>query len=456
MMKQFEQLNSVWFALSFFFVLLGFACKKEKIIESYADFNYEISNQNLMVPVQVRITNTSIGAKYYEWTFENGHPNMSDKKNPGVVQFDIAGTHKIKLRALNDDNESIREIELKLDSSVQVDFEPITQTNEFSPVEVYITNKTVGATNFNWVFEGGIPQHSTAKYPPPIKFLNPGDHNITLTVSSGNTTFSKTKKIYVGPALQPSFKIIPSFEDDDFEAPFRATVKNTTVSGLNYNWSISGGSLSDVKAKEPDIYFENAGTYTLTLVADNGKETQIYTQTITVLPNQNLQTFRDIRLGINTAHSTIGSFFSSSLKRVFKKDDNLTINGKDIDFVYFGLNQNFIYNKILSPDAAADYSFNAISGALKTEVINLQENCDCGGVIMSSADFDNLTNGASFQKYSNHTVGASQKHFTNGLIPRIVRYQTADGRMGAIKIKQFVVNGTQSYIVVDIKVQKSK
>ena len=32
--------------------------------------------------------------------------------------------------------------------------------------------------------------------------------------------------------------------------------------------------------------------------------------------------------------------------------------------------------------------------------------------------------------------------------------KTEDGRKGAIKIKDFVANGTSSYILVDIKVQK--
>ena len=47
------------------------------------------------------------------------------------------------------------------------------------------------------------------------------------------------------------------------------------------------------------------------------------------------------------------------------------------------------------------------------------------------------------------------KPFTNATIPRIVLFQTADGRKGAIKIKDFVDDGNNAYIIVDIKIQKS-
>ncbi len=44
--------------------------------------------------------------------------------------------------------------------------------------------------------------------------------------------------------------------------------------------------------------------------------------------------------------------------------------------------------------------------------------------------------------------------FDSSIVPRIVLFETYDGRKGAIKIKDFVQNTTASYIVCDIKVQK--
>ena len=45
-------------------------------------------------------------------------------------------------------------------------------------------------------------------------------------------------------------------------------------------------------------------------------------------------------------------------------------------------------------------------------------------------------------------------NFSNTVIPRIVLFSNQQGKKGAIKIKQFVNDGLQSYILCDIKVQK--
>jgi hypothetical protein len=41
-------------------------------------------------------------------------------------------------------------------------------------------------------------------------------------------------------------------------------------------------------------------------------------------------------------------------------------------------------------------------------------------------------------------------------VPRIVLFETADGRKGAVKIKAFVSEQMQSYVLTDIKFQKEK
>nr|WP_231552180.1 hypothetical protein [Capnocytophaga canimorsus] len=48
----------------------------------------------------------------------------------------------------------------------------------------------------------------------------------------------------------------------------------------------------------------------------------------------------------------------------------------------------------------------------------------------------------------------NQAPFNKDLIPRIVLFQTFDGRKGAIKIKEYISEGAQSYLLVDIKIQK--
>ncbi|HEX8460447.1 MAG TPA: hypothetical protein VF623_03420, partial [Segetibacter sp.] len=196
-----------------------------------------------------------------------------------------------------------------------------------------------------------------------------------------------------------------------------------------------------------------AGTYTISLIANNNKTSSTVSKTITILPNTNLINLTNIKLGINTAHNTIGSFYSTRLRRSFKQSDDLDTAGKWIDVVYFGLNSLFSYNKFISPDSAQAYTFDAIKAAQSAKVINSQEVCNCGANFYS-ADFDNMVNDAPLKSASINVTAEGSKQWTNGLPDRIVLFQTKDGRKGAIKVKQYVAAGADSYIVVDIKVQK--
>jgi hypothetical protein len=122
--------------------------------------------------------------------------------------------------------------------------------------------------------------------------------------------------------------------------------------------------------------------------------------------------------------------------------------------VFFGLNASFTYNKFVSPDSAQYYTFAAIPQAGPTIFINSQESCGCTASL-SVADFDNMVNDQPLQGMSITSTAGGWGEFDNTVVPRIVLFQTADGRKGAIRIKQFVASGSASYIVADIKVQKN-
>ena len=81
--------------------------------------------------------------------------------------------------------------------------------------------------------------------------------------------------------------------------------------------------------------------------------------------------------------------------------------------------------------------------------INTQE-------LFSETDFDTMQNDIPLQSLSiTHSPIGAQPF--NSSLPRIVLFKTADNRKGAIKIKQFVDEGTEkSYILCDIKVQKKQ
>lgn len=436
-------------------IILTPSCyKKGQAIPVNISVTDSVLDNQFTVPVKVVFTNNTSGADSFKWSFPGGTPSLSDKRNPGTILFEKAGDYTVTLEAWNEDERKTRQFTLHLDSAVQIGFDTTILVNYFAPVQVQIVNKTSGGSTFNWTFQGGTPATSTAANPPSIRFDSAGAHTITLQVSNGGQIYTLSKTVNVLPPLTSSFTVIPSFDNDDYQAPLHASLHNTTISGLHAQWACPGATISNAAANSPDILFPNPGTYQVTLTAGNDKETKSITQSVTVLPNTNLRVLSGVKLGINTAQGSVGCFYSTKLRKVFTKNDQPDTAGKWIDIVFFGLNASFTYNKFLTPDSISYYAFTAIPQANPTVFINAQEQCNCG-IGMSATDFDNMTDDALLQALNISSTSSDWHNFDNTVAPRIVLFQTYDGRKGAIKINQFVPNGTGSYILADIKVQKN-
>lgn len=433
--------------------LLLAACFSEQVIPVTINFTYEVRNNDYSIPVAIMFDNLTHGAENYQWTFEGGEPAASSERNPGVVLYPKEGTYKVKLEAWSEDGRESKEITLQLLGNVTVDFETSIAINNIAPVTVSITNKTAGGTAYHWQFPGGEPAAFSGYAPPAVLYTTPGEHPITLVVENGAERDTLIRVISVLPALEPDFAIEPSFDDDDYEAPLNAVLVNSTVGGLAWQWSsTAGGAINGSTSRQPSVFFESPGTYTVTLTAGNGKETKRISRQITVKPNSGLRTLTDVKLGINTAHGSMGSLYSTTLRRTIRKNDPDSL-GKYVDLAFFGLNAAFTYNRFVSPDSVQNYTFDAIPQARVTHFINSQELCSCGADF-TAAGFDQMVTDEPLKGIAIQSTAGGVQPFDNTSVPRIVLFATDDNRKGAIKIKAFHSDGLQSYILVDIKVQK--
>ena len=381
-------------------------------------------------------------------------PSSSNKKQPDAITYSQAGTYIIKLEAWNDTQRSFKEITVQLDSAVTLDFNVDILVNDFAPATAQITNNTRGASSYEWTFQGGTPETSTVADPPNILFSTPGEHVITLKISNGRESYTSSKTVTLKAALDTDFEIVPSFEDEDYEAPLTASLHNKTISGLRYTWSNStGGTIANPSAENTEIYFPAPGNYTITLTAENDKETQSVERTLTVKPNTNLYIMENVKLGVSAAHATLGCFYSTTLRNVLTKDEVSGDNGKQIDLVFYGINSSFSYCRFISPDSAAKFTFPAVPQATHTYFINAVESTS---ISFTVGEFDAMINDTPLNSIDIKSQDTGTSFFSNNTIPRILLFETADGRKGAVKIKSFVANGSQSYIAIDIKVQKLK
>lgn len=432
------------------------ACYQETSIIVEGDFTASYVNADESVPVIVKIDSEITGADTYEWTFEGGSPSNSNLKNPGEVLYDKQGSYTIKLRATNVDGES-KEISktVVIKDGINIQFIHEIVKSNYSPVEVLLTNTTIGeGLTFKWDFEGGIPVDFTGKTPPNVIFTSPGEHKITLNVSNGFESETQIQTVNVNPYLVSLFSYEPKFEDDDFQSPVTINFTNKSISATNYKWTFEGGNPVTSTEENPTVVFTSVGTHEVTLEASNDKTSQFFKSTITVQPDTNLRILTDVKQGINPAHNnnSIGAMFSTTTRQVYKANEINDQNSGLIDIAFQGLNSNLSYNKFISPDQVSNYGFLALKNAQSTIFINSQNLCNCG-LNFTESQFDAMVNDTPIKSLniSYSAAGEQQFGFT---YPRIILFKTQDGRKGAIKIKDMVKNGTSSYILCDIKVQK--
>ena len=430
------------------------SCHKEQTIPVEIDVVLHIMNDNHTSPLAVVIENRTQYANSFLWTFKGGEPATSTMENPGTVVFTAPGEHAITLEAWNDGDRASKTYTIRVDSAVTAAFRADVDINNYAPATYRITNLSSGGSSYRWTFEGGEPSSFEGRNPPAITYVNEGRYTIRLTIDNGSATFASEQEITVRESLDASFAIIPSPEDeDDMEAPLRATFETWLQGVETLSWECVGAVITDNTSPDASIYFPAAGQYTVYLNVSNGKETKRVSQSITVKENTNLRTHEDIRLGINTARETIGSAYSTRLKRVFRTSEINKSNGSAIDIVFFGLNVAFSYNQFVSPDKLEATSLPDIPNALPTKFINRTE---LGLINLTPAQFESMTTDALLKELPIATAEYGNEYFTGSPLPRVVLFETADGRKGAILVKEMVSGGTEnSYIIVDIKVQKN-
>ena len=403
------------------------------------------------------IINKSTGTENYEWSFEGGVPSSSVLRNPGVILFEAKGVYTITLVASNQDgSKDTKSIEIQIDDPVVVDFEITNQVDTFSPASYTFQNKSTGANSYTWNFEGGTPETSTEKEPTSVFFTTPGDHTITLEVSNGRETYSMEKTITVAPYLIADFTSTVAFIDDDFQVPVSIQFTNQSISATDYQWSFEGGNPSTSSEINQEVVFTTPGIHTIQLIASNGKESKIISKQIEVFNDTNLRTYSDVILGVNTAHNknTIGSFYAVSDRNVYSVNQITTDIASQIDLVFFGLNSSFTSNRFVSPDNLSLLTtFDPLQNGKKTIFINSQELCNCSAS-MSALQFDTMNDDTLLKSLTIEETAGGLEEFDDTENSRIVLFQTQEGNKGAIKIKSYVADGENSFIIVDIKMQK--
>lgn len=433
-----------------FFTTLLSSCLKETAVPIESAFTIEASEDKTS-PVTIQLKNESYGADAYEWTFEGGTPGRSNERTPAKVVFTQAGEYKITLRVWNAVEERTSQQTIKVDSAMTIDFDFSIALNDIAPGVVSITNKSKGGSQYEWAFEGGVPSTSNKRFPEAITFAEGGEHKIRLRVFNGSKYEELTKAFTLQPSMQVDFLYKPLPVDQDWEAPLTLTTINLTTGGSSYRWICDGAQVLSPIKQTTSVRFEHPGTYKLQLTAGNGKEEKTVEKAITIKPNTGIIKQYDVKFGINEAKNSIGCFYSAKFGGVLTSNqiaqDKL---GVWVDFGFFALNSSFNYCYFFAPNQAKSNSFPEIENAQGATFVN---NPGSMGINITNAIFDNIKRSSDMNQFTKWSE-TNQTNFNKTSTPHFVLVRTADGRRGIIRIKEFVKDGSQSYVVADVKLEK--
>ncbi len=432
------------------FSLILFGCAKEQEISVKLDFDINYENDSHQVPAKIKIKNLSQGIYEYKWLFLGAVVEHSTDVNP-IVIYKKSGNYEIKMTGIDSyGEEHVKTKKITIYDKLTALFSYDAIEDTASPLTLKMNNLSSGAMNYIWYFENGKPNYSTEKN-PEVVFTKVGKHKIKLLSINHKDTLSFEKTVTVTEGLTPSFKWTPDFKDN-YEAPVKIQIENTTTGAKKYEWFVKGAIPETSYEENPIFKFDKEGVYKVQLKVSNSKEEKLINKTINIKKSDNLLEFNNIKFGINT-NKADGFFFSSRLAKVLKNHEITAENGSLIELVFFGLNVDFQQNRFVSPSEVEKYVFDKIPNASQTLIINSQEYLSNP---VTTEFFETLSEGKQFDSIDIIPNNNTNESFTKELLPRLILFQTQDGRKGIVKIKKYISKGENSYILTDIKIQKYK
>ena len=211
------------------------------------------------------------------WSFPGGNPATSTLQNPTVV-YANPGNYSVTLTAINaagSDSETIS-------GMITVEGAPIasfTSVNNNGTVD--FTNTSAGTNlSYQWAFGDG---EGSALPNPSHTYTDDGTYTVVLVVTGpcGQDVFEQT--IFVESLPVAGFSAL---ETDICAGETVSFVDESTSNVLSWDWSFPGGTPSTSDLENPQIVYNTAGVYPVTLIVTStvGNDTLVRNDFITVDP----------------------------------------------------------------------------------------------------------------------------------------------------------------------------
>lgn len=211
-------------------------------------------------PMTVIYLDKSTNADSYYWMFPGGTPSTSTETNP-VVIYNNAGVYDVTLEVTNSAGvKSLTKTSyITVNSSPKAGFTYVLNNSQAT-----FTDTSHFATNYSWDFgDGG----TSSEQNPVHKYLDNGTFTVTQTVINGCTSNSKTATIVISQQPVPSFT--SSYASPICTGEFIEFSSTSTYSPTSYLWTFEGGTPSTSTLANPEIQYNTAGSFKVTLSVTN-------------------------------------------------------------------------------------------------------------------------------------------------------------------------------------------
>jgi PKD repeat protein len=220
-------------------------------------------------PLTVQFTSTSsANTTGYDWIFPGGTPSSSTVANP-VVVYNVPGTYAVTLIATNAAGGSSS----VLNNLVDVTGGPNTNFGvTVSGFTATFSNTSSNASTYSWDFGDG---NGSPLSNPSHTYLADGTYTVVLTATNACGTSTHTQNVVIINSPNAGFTANTTAGCGPLTVQFTDLSSGNTSS---WNWSFPGGTPSTSTLQNPQVVYDVAGTFDVTLVATSAGGNSTFTQ----------------------------------------------------------------------------------------------------------------------------------------------------------------------------------
>jgi PKD repeat protein len=212
------------------------------------------------VPLDINLSNQSLGATYFEWDFGDGNTQLG---NTSSHRYETAGQYSVKLRGI-DLNGCKNDTVLYYITAHPIpspSFSLVRDRLCGLPLSVQTVNQTPDAVGYVWDMGNGS---TSVQNNPSAQYINAGDYTVKLTATNAfscKNTVQQTVSAYSIPVAD--FNWTP----DIACAPAEISFDNVSLYTTKSYWRFTDGGSSVID--NPVHTFQLPGIYGATLVASH-------------------------------------------------------------------------------------------------------------------------------------------------------------------------------------------